>query len=94
MTPFTINESTVDPWTAVHFASGMAARAIGLPLWVTFLLAILFEYFELAMERWFPRVFAYRTGDTFRNQAGDVAGATAGWLALDALLRLDVSTDT
>lgn len=91
MTRFVINESVVDIWTATHFVWGVFARAINLPLWLTVLLAFVFELLETPLERLFPAIFPYRTTDTLRNAAGDVGGVTAGWLALDAILRVDTS---
>ncbi len=84
----------VDIWTAAHFLWGLLARAVGLPLWLTVVLATVFEAVETPLERLFPSIFPYRTTDTLRNAAGDIAGVSAGWVALDALLRLDVSKDS
>lgn len=81
------NVSTLDPWTAAHFAWGLFARSVGIPFWLTMLIAMVFEWLEMPLERLFPSVFPYRTTDTMRNAAGDVVGVAAGWAALDTLLQ-------
>ena len=94
MTPWQTNVSTFDPWTVAHFIWGVLARLVGLPLWLTTLLATVFEALETPAERLFPSIFPYRTSDTVRNAVGDIAGVAAGWLVTDAVLRLDLSKET
>ena len=88
MKSFVVNESVVDVWTAAHFAWGLFFRAVGLPLWVVVVIATIFEFLETPLERLFPSVFPFRKPDTLVNAIGDVAGATAGWIALDTLLSI------
>jgi len=94
LTRFVINQSVVDIWTTTHFLWGLFARGIRLPLWLTVVLATAFEVVESRLERMMPALFPDRKPDSYRNAAGDIAAVTAGWVALDLVLRLDVSRDT
>ncbi len=90
---FVVNESVIDIWTTAHFAWGVFARAVKLPLWLTVALATAFEVVEVPLERVFPSVFPYRTTDTLDNAIGDVAAVTAGWVTLEAILMLSFDVE-
>ena len=44
------NRAVVDPWTVVHFASGLASGLVNAPLRVTLPLAVLYEILEYGLE--------------------------------------------
>ncbi|HUO87289.1 MAG TPA: hypothetical protein VM617_07845, partial [Thermoanaerobaculia bacterium] len=45
------NQAAVDPWTVVHFASGLAAGLVGMPLTRALGLAVAYEGVEQVLER-------------------------------------------
>lgn len=45
------NQAALDPWTVVHFASGLAAGLVGVPRAVSFPAAVLYEVVEQYAER-------------------------------------------
>ena len=44
------NLAAVDPWTVVHFASGLASGLVNAPLRLTLSLAVLYEVAEYVLE--------------------------------------------
>lgn len=44
------NRAVVDPWTVVHFATGLASGLVTAPLRVTLPLAVLYEVLEYGLE--------------------------------------------
>ena len=44
------NTAVLDPWTVVHFASGLASGLVNAPLRVTLPLAVLYEVAEYVLE--------------------------------------------
>ena len=77
------NVATVDPWTAVHFAAGLAAGLAKLPPGWSLVAAVAYELGEQVFERtkFGQRFFAVSGPETYTNAAVDLVVFIAGqWL--------------
>jgi hypothetical protein len=76
------NQAVLDPWTVIHFASGMAASLVNIaPRWA-FVAAVGYEVLEQFIERTIPGQTFFRTSgpETVANSVADlVAFALGQW---------------
>ena len=77
--PGEINHTLFDRFTLVHFAIGVAYGLLGLGLWSTLALAIVWELIENPMKFHLPLIFPHGTKDTLQNSTGDSLAVMAGW---------------
>jgi len=76
------NRAAVDPWTVVHFGTGLAAGLMDIPKRISIPAAVLYEIFEQYAERteWGEEIFETRGPETLPNVAMDlVAFALGQW---------------
>lgn len=83
--PGEINGGPFDRFTLVHFASGVALRAAGVPFWATIVVAIGWELVENSLKDDLPDFFPNATHDVASNAVVDVAAMLAGWASLEAI---------
>ncbi len=77
------NRAVVDPWTAVHFSTGLAMGLMDLPLRECLAVAFAYEIVEQVVEReeWGRELFKTSRPETLLNAAMDVAIFSLGhWL--------------
>ncbi|MDX1647945.1 MAG: hypothetical protein R3304_12435 [Longimicrobiales bacterium] len=74
------NRAAVDPWTVVHFASGLASGLVNAPLRLTLSLAVLYEVAEYAFESGEvgQKLFDTSGPEAIQNALVDVAVFTVG----------------
>lgn len=74
------NRSVIDPWTAVHFAAGLAAGLTRVPLRWSFTAAVLYEIAEQILERrrWGKEFFHVSGPEVPENVAMDLLVFLAG----------------
>jgi hypothetical protein len=74
------NRAAVDPWTAVHFAAGLAAGLMDVPRNVSLPAAVLYEIAEQYLERtrWGKELFETEGPESLPNVALDLAVFAAG----------------
>lgn len=75
-----INNSAIDRFTAVHFATGLALGTV-LPLHIIFFVALAFELGEDTLKDRFPWVFPHPSHDTKRNALVDAGAMVLGAIA-------------
>lgn len=75
------NEAAIDPWTAVHFSSGLAAGLMGWGLVPTVLAAVVYDVAEQAFERSDAGQKFFRTSgpETVANVVADAGVYLCGW---------------
>jgi hypothetical protein len=76
------NQAAVDPWTAVHLATGLAAGLMAVPRNVSLPAAVLYEIAEQYIERtrWGKEFFETEGPESLPNVALDlVAFAVGQW---------------
>lgn len=76
------NRAAVDPWSVVHFATGLAAGLMDIPRNVSLPAAVLYEIAEQYVERtpWGKEFFETEGPETLPNVAVDlVAFAVGQW---------------
>lgn len=76
------NRAAIDPWTAVHFTSGLAAGLMDIPRNVSLPAAALYELAEQYVERtdWGKELLSTRGPESLPNVAMDlVAFALGQW---------------
>lgn len=79
------NEAALDPWTAVHFAAGLAAGLTEIPKHVSIPAAVLYEIAEQYVERtaWGKEFFETDGPESLSNVALDLAAFAVGqWAGL------------
>lgn len=77
------NHAVLDPWTAVHFSSGLACGLMDAPFEASVTAAVAYEFVEQYVERqtWGKELFQTSRPETLLNAVMDVAVFTAGhWL--------------
>ncbi len=77
------NRAALDPWTVVHFSSGLAMGLMEVPLRWALLAAASYEVIEQAAERetWGQDLFNSARPESFSNALMDVVVFAAGhWL--------------
>ena len=77
------NRAAVDPWTVVHFASGLAAGLMDIPRSLSFPAAVAYEIAEQYLERTEAgeEIFETKGPETFPNVAVDLAAFALGqWM--------------
>ncbi len=77
------NQAALDPWTAVHFGSGLAMGLMDLPLGSSLALAVAYEAAEQAFERreWGRALFVTAGPESISNAMVDMAALALGhWL--------------
>lgn len=77
------NRAVLDPWTVVHFASGLAAGLMGLRRDWSISASVAYEVVEQFAERqgWGQDLFETSRHESFPNAAADVAVFALGhWL--------------
>lgn len=69
------NSAAVDPWTAVHFATGLALGLMDVPRRWSFAGSIAYELVEQVVERrrWGQELFRTRRAETLPNALVDFA---------------------
>lgn len=74
------NEATIDPWTAVHLAAGLAAGLIEVPFWSAMAAAVVYEVFEHGAERtqWGQKFFKTEGAENWHNMIADVVVFAVG----------------
>lgn len=77
--PGELNYALVDRYTAAHGAWGFLLAAGRIPLGYTIAFAVGWELLERPLKDAFPKLFPYRTQDSFQNAAGDALAMVAGW---------------
>jgi hypothetical protein len=77
------NRAVVDPWTAVHFSSGLAAGLMDLSLEACLAAALAYEAAEQVVERqkWGKELFKTSRPESLLNAGMDMAAFALGhWL--------------
>ena len=74
------NEAVVDPWTAVHLGSGVAAGLIGAPFFISLGAALAYEWVETKGDIE-SKIFGMSKPETRANQGADIAVFVAGYMA-------------
>ena len=77
------NRAVIDPWTAVHFSTGLALGLMDAPVEPTLTAAVAYELAEQVIERqaWGKDFFKTNHPETVWNAVMDVAMFAAGhWL--------------
>ena len=77
------NHAIVDPWTVVHFSTGLAMGLMDLPLRECVAAALAYEAVEQVVERqnWGKDLFKTSGPETFLNAAMDMGALAVGhWL--------------
>jgi len=77
------NRAVVDPWTAVHFSTGLAFGLMDLPLEECLAAALAYEAVEQVVERqkWGRELFKTSRPETLLNAAMDMGAFALGhWL--------------
>lgn len=74
------NRAAVDPWTAIHFASGLAAGLVEMPYRWLLALALAYEAVEQVVERrdFGKRFFETSGPESLSNALVDLAAVTLG----------------
>lgn len=74
------NRAALDPWTLVHFATGLATGLVELPLRWAFGAAVAYEVVEQALERrrFGQRLFKISGPEALSNSLIDLAVFAAG----------------
>lgn len=74
------NQAVVDPWTAVHVASGLALGLMDVPFRWSLAAAVVYEAFEqyAERERWGQEMFETSGPEIVANAAMDVAVFAVG----------------
>jgi len=76
----------IDNYSLLHFSVGVIAYFLGIPLWATFILHVMFEYVENTPQgihfidthlKWWPG--GKLAPDTLINSVGDTFFAILGW---------------
>lgn len=76
------NDAAIDPWTAVHFAIGLAFGLVEIPFVPAILAAGAYDLFEQAMERsqWGQDFFKTSGPETWANVTVDLVAFAGGHL--------------
>lgn len=69
------NDAVTDPWTVVHFSTGLALGLMNAPFRASFLVAVGYEIVEQFVERrrWGQELFDISGPESVSNAALDVA---------------------
>lgn len=75
------NEAAIDPWTAVHFSSGLATGLMGVGFWPTLLGALAYDGLEQLAERhpMGQRLFRTSKPESAANVVVDTLVFLGGW---------------
>jgi len=75
------NDAWIDPWSVVHFATGLAFGLVGVSFWKTFGAGIAWDIFEQYAERadWGQKLFQTSGPESFGNVAVDFGLFMGGW---------------
>ena len=74
------NYALLDVYSLAHGSVGViAALVVGLGLWSTLALAVVWEVVEHLGKNYAPGLFPYPTQDTLVNSVGDVLSTLVGW---------------
>lgn len=74
------NHAMLDPWTVVHFGTGLASGLMGVPRHLSFSAAVAYELVEQYVERqkWGRELFETHRHESVPNAVVDVAVFVAG----------------
>ena len=83
---YKINKSPVDPYTFVHFGSGVAARRYGVSFWETLVTGFIFDYaLEPVAKDVVPQIFPHPSQDAPVHKFVDAVTPAIGWFIYDWL---------
>jgi len=74
------NHAALDPWTIVHFATGLAAGLVGMPRSWSVTAAVAYEVVEqwVERERWGQELFETRRAESIPNALLDIGVFVVG----------------
>jgi hypothetical protein len=73
------NQSPVDGYTLLHFATGAALARAGLPWWAAVVAAVGWELAEDRLKRRYPGIFPRSSDDSKENALVDAGAVMLGW---------------
>jgi hypothetical protein len=73
------NKAAIDPWTAVHLASGLGAGLMGWPLKPVLAAGVIYEVLEQGIESKPNSIFNVSGPEVLSNVAVDILVLWAGW---------------
>jgi hypothetical protein len=75
------NEAWIDPWSVVHFATGLAFGLVGISFWKTFAAGIAWDIFEQFAERadFGQKIFQTSGPESAGNVVVDFGLFLGGW---------------
>jgi len=73
------NNAAIDPWTAVHLATGLGAGLMDLPLKPVMVAGALYEILEQVLESKPDNIFNVSGPEILSNVAVDMLVLWAGW---------------
>ena len=74
-----VNQSFVDAMSLVHIGVGIGFGLFRVRLWLTLVVAVVWEVAEHVMKNHWPQMFVFPSQDTLANAIGDVLCAALGW---------------
>jgi hypothetical protein len=74
-----MNHAFLDAMSLIHLGVGIGFGLFRIRLWLTLLVAVLWEVAEHVLKIHEPQMFVFPSQDSLRNAAGDVLCALVGW---------------
>lgn len=81
--PGQVNYHWTDRFTLAHFLIGVGYAFFGFNFYITFFLAVFWEFIENPLKKYCHFIFPHSTADTLRNIIGDIIAVMFGWFVFN-----------